>query len=57
MNLHFKDIFRGKVVKRCLTLPAENSSPVANLPDYMRNRLEIRYVSDIQQVLAAALAQ
>ena len=57
MNLHFKDIFRGKDVKRCLTLPAENSSPVANLPDYMRNRLEIRYVSGIQQVLAAALAQ
>jgi ATP-dependent Lon protease len=42
---------------KTVILPAENASDVSNLPDYMRNRLEIRYVSDIQQVLAAALAK
>lgn len=41
-------------VKRVL-LPTENESDVANLPDYMRDRLEIVYASDIQQVLETSL--
>jgi ATP-dependent Lon protease len=42
---------------KTVILPAENASDVANLPDYMRNRLEVLYASDIQQVLAAALVK
>lgn len=38
-------------------LPLENGQEVAHLPDYIRDRLEVRYVSDIQEVLALALFQ
>ncbi len=38
-------------------LPQENEQEVAHLPDYIRDRLQITYVSDIQEVLAAALLQ
>ncbi|HAJ37917.1 MAG TPA: BREX system Lon protease-like protein BrxL [Chloroflexi bacterium] len=40
---------------KCVVVPAENAPDVANLPDYMRDRLEVVYVSDIQAVLATAL--
>jgi predicted ATP-dependent protease len=43
-------------VKRVI-LPVENEPDVANLPDYMRNRLDVVYASDIQQVLAVALVK
>ena len=40
---------------KLVLLPADNAADVANLPDYMRNKLTIIYVNDIQQALAAAL--
>jgi ATP-dependent Lon protease len=40
---------------KTVILPAENEQDVRYLPDYMRDRVEIRYVSDIQEVLALAL--
>ncbi len=36
-------------------LPAENEQDVRHLPDYMRDRVEVRYVNDIKEVLALAL--
>lgn len=38
-------------------LPAENASDVNHLPDYMKNRIEIVYVTSIQEVLAATLIE
>ena len=38
-------------------LPAENEQDVKHLPDYLRDRVEIRYVSDIKEVLDLALVQ
>ena len=40
---------------KMVILPAENQNDVQNLPDYIRNRIEVKYVADIQQVLALAL--
>lgn len=36
-------------------LPAENQGNVDNLPEYMQQRVQIVYVTDILEVLAAAL--
>ena len=41
---------------KTVILPAENEQDVKHLPDYMRDRVEIRYVSDIKEVLDLALA-
>jgi ATP-dependent Lon protease len=41
-------------VKRVI-LPAENEQDVRYLPDYMRDRVAIHYVSDIKEVLELAL--
>lgn len=40
---------------KTVVLPAENERDVLNLPDYIRNRIEVKYVTDIQQVLEQAL--
>ena len=40
---------------KTVVLPAENERDVNNLPDYIKNRIEVKYVVDIQQVLDAAL--
>ena len=42
---------------KTVIVPAENEQDVRHLPDYMRDRLQIRYVSDIQSVLDLALVQ
>jgi ATP-dependent Lon protease len=36
-------------------LPKENERDVLMMPDYVRNKIKVRFVSSIQQVLAAAL--
>ena len=36
-------------------MPKENERDVQMTPDYMRNKIKVRYVSSIQEVLAAAL--
>ena len=36
-------------------LPQENERDVQNLPDYIKNRIKVQYVMDIQQVLRLAL--
>jgi ATP-dependent Lon protease len=40
---------------KLVILPAENERDVQNLPDYIKNRIEVKYVTDIQQVLDLAL--
>jgi len=40
---------------KMVVLPAENERDVQNLPDYIKNRIEVKYVVDIQQVLDLAL--
>mgnify|MGYP000892247545 CR=1 FL=1 len=40
---------------KVVILPEENRNDVAHLPDYMRDKVELVYVSDIREVLAAAL--
>lgn len=40
---------------RRVILPEENRAEVNNLPDYIKNQIEICYVSNIQEVLALAL--
>jgi ATP-dependent Lon protease len=42
---------------KTVILPAENEQDVRHLPDYMRDRVEIRYVSDIKEVLELALVE
>jgi ATP-dependent Lon protease len=42
---------------KTVILPAENEQDVKHLPDYMRNRVEIHYVSDIKEVLELALVK
>jgi len=37
-------------------LPAEYERDVNNLPDYIKNRIEVKYVTDIQQMLELELA-
>lgn len=36
-------------------LPAENERDVQNLPDYIKNRIDVKYVTDIQRVLELSL--
>lgn len=40
---------------KMVILPAENERDVMNLPDYIKNRIEVKYVTDIQQVLGLSL--
>jgi ATP-dependent Lon protease len=40
---------------KTVVLPAENERDVLNLPDDIRNRIEVKYVTEIQQVLEQAL--
>lgn len=40
---------------KTVILPAENEQDVRYLPDYMRDKLQLVYVKDIQEALAAAL--
>ena len=42
---------------KTVILPAENKQDVRYLPDYMQDRVEIRYVSEIKEVLELALVQ
>jgi ATP-dependent Lon protease len=42
---------------RQVILPRENEPDVRHLPDYLREKVELVYVSEIGEVLAAALAQ
>lgn len=42
---------------RMVILPAENERDVQNLPDYIRNKIDIHYVTDIQQVIKLALLE
>jgi len=42
---------------KMVILPAENERDVQNLPDYIRNCIEIKYVTDIQQVLEHSLVK
>ncbi|MDD5368148.1 MAG: BREX system Lon protease-like protein BrxL [Anaerolineaceae bacterium] len=40
---------------KTVIIPAENERDVQNLPDYIQNKIEVKYVSDIREVLAIAL--
>jgi ATP-dependent Lon protease len=40
---------------KTLVLPAENEQDVCFLPDYMQDKVEIRYVSNIKEVLELVL--
>jgi len=40
---------------KMVILPEENKTDVLNLPEYMRNRIQVQYVTDIKQVLGLAL--
>ena len=40
---------------KIVILPAENEQDVRHLPDYMQDRVEIHYVSSIEEVLKLAL--
>ena len=42
---------------KTVILPAENEQDVRHLPDYMRGKVQIVYVRDIEEVLAAALVE
>ena len=42
---------------KMVILPAENERDVNNLPDYIKNRIEVKYVTDIQQVLELAMIE
>ena len=42
---------------KSVIIAAENERGVQNLPDYIRNRIEVKYVTDIQQVLKLALVE
>ena len=42
---------------KCVILPAENERDVQNLPDYIKNKIDVKYVTDIQQVLKLALLE
>lgn len=42
---------------KIVILPAENERDVQNLPEYIRKRVQIEYVSDIQQVIQLALLE
>jgi ATP-dependent Lon protease len=38
----------GDAGVKIVTLPAKNERDVLNLPDYIKNRIQIKYVTDIQ---------
>lgn len=40
---------------KMVILPSENERDVQNLPDYIKNQIEVKYVTDIQQVLELSL--
>lgn len=40
---------------KMVILPEENKTDVLNLPEYIRNRIQVQYVTDIKQVLGLAL--
>lgn len=40
---------------KIVILPEENKADVLNLPEYIRNRIQVQYVTDIKQVLGLAL--
>jgi len=40
---------------KIVILPAENERDVQNLPEYIKNRIEVKYVSEIREVLSVAL--
>lgn len=40
---------------KMVIMPAENERDINNLPDYMRGKIEVKYVQTIQEVLALAL--
>jgi len=40
---------------KTVILPKENESDVNNLPDYIKNRIEVKYVTDIREALHIAL--
>jgi len=40
---------------KIVILPAENERDVQNLPEYIKNRIEVKYVSEIREVLSLAL--
>jgi len=40
---------------KLVILPQENKADVHNLPEYIRNRIDVEYVTDIKQVLRLAL--
>ena len=40
---------------KMVILPEENKTDVLNLPEYVRNRIEVEYVTDIKQVLTLAI--
>ncbi len=42
---------------KLVILPAENEKDVNNLPDYIRGKIEVKYVQTIQEVLALALVK
>jgi len=42
---------------KLVILPGENERDVQNLPDYIKNRIEVKYVTDIQQVLKQVLIE
>jgi ATP-dependent Lon protease len=42
---------------KTVILSAENEKDINNLPDYMRGKVEVKYVQTIQEVLGLALIQ
>jgi len=40
---------------KTVIFPAENERDVNNLPEYIKNRIEVKYVTDIQQLLGLSL--
>ena len=42
---------------KTVILPAENEQHVQYLPDYLQDRVQVHYVSDIREVLELALVQ
>lgn len=42
---------------KTVILPEENRHDVDNLPEYIRNKIDVKYVTDIQQVIKLALLE
>jgi ATP-dependent Lon protease len=47
----------GDAGVKLVILPAENERDVQNLPDYIKSRIEVKYVTEIKQVLELALVK